>query len=133
MGKRAHETQAQVLAVLRRNRGPMSAYDVLGDLRRTKPKIAAPTVYRALAALGERGIVHRIESMNAFIACQCRDHEHASILSICTDCGTVRESLAPELLTYLSKSVGQSGFAATRHVVELHGRCAECRQQEPHA
>ena len=118
--------QAEVLAVLRRRRVPSSAYDVLGELRETNPKIAPQTIYRALSALTERGRVHRIESLNAYMACRCASHQHASILSICDDCGTVEESVAPDLLKELSSIIGKSGFAPMRHVIEVHGVCRSC-------
>lgn len=126
MGKRGEKMQVEVLAVLRRRRGPLSAYDVMGELREANPKIAPPTVYRALSALTERGRVHRLESINAFIACQFGRHRHASILSICDDCGTVEESVAPNLLKELSRIAGESGFAPSRHVIEVHGVCGRC-------
>ncbi|MEO1132569.1 MAG: transcriptional repressor, partial [Cyanobacteria bacterium J06639_1] len=61
MSKRSQKTQSQVLAVLRRHHDPLSAYDVIGELRQVNPKIAPPTVYRALEALAGRGLVHRLE------------------------------------------------------------------------
>ncbi len=126
MGKRGERTQADVLAILRRRDGPLSAYDVLGELRETNPKIAPPTVYRALTALIGRGRIHRLESLNAYIACQCDSHRHAPILSICDDCGMVEESVAPDLLEKLSGVIGRSGFAPSRHVIEVNGVCAAC-------
>ena len=126
MSKRGEKMQADVLAVLRRRGGPLSAYEVLGELRESQPKIAPPTIYRALVALTERGRVHRLESMNAFIACQCDRHMQASILSICDACGTVEESVAPGLLEELSSVAGKSGFRSARHVIEIHGLCASC-------
>ncbi len=97
ISKRIDKLQAEVQAVLRRSCGPLSAYDVLGELPEANPKIAPATIYRALPALAECGRVHRLESLNAYIACQCASHQHASILSICDDCGTVEESVAPDL------------------------------------
>ena len=126
MGKRRGKTQADVLAILRRHRKPMSAYGVLGELRQSNPKIAPPTIYRARAALTERGQVHRLESLSAFIACRRERHHHASVMSICDDCGVVEESAAPDLLKELSSIAGKSGFAPTRHVIEIHGVCASC-------
>jgi len=126
MSKRGEKVQSDVLAVLRRRGGPLSAYEVLGEMRDSNPKLAPPTIYRALAALMERGRVHRLESMNAFIACQCDRHAQASILSICDDCGTVEESVAPGLIEELSSVAGQSGFQPARHVIEIHGLCASC-------
>ena len=126
MRKRGEELQAQVLAVLRRRRGPLSAYDILGTFRETNPKIAPTTIYRALAVLTESGRVHRLESLNAYIACQCKGHRHASVLSICDGCGAVEESVAPDVLKELSKVAGASGFAPKRHVIEVHGVCGTC-------
>ena len=126
MSKRGEQTQAEVLAVLRRCRDPMSAYDVLGVLREANPRIAPPTIYRALSALREGGRVHRIESLNAYIACQCDRHQNASVLSICDACGAVEECVATDLLPLLSSIVGKSGFAPMRHVIEVHGVCGLC-------
>ncbi|MEM6357509.1 MAG: transcriptional repressor [Pseudomonadota bacterium] len=126
MRHRAEKTQDAVLSVLRKQHGALSAYDLLGKLRRSKPTISAPTVYRALAALCEAGKVHRLESLNAFVACKDDCHDEASILSICDDCGAVEESVAPHVLAELSKVAGRSGFATSRHVVEIHGLCAAC-------
>ena len=126
MSKPGEKTQAEVLSILRRHRRPLSAYDVLGELRQSNPKIAPPTIYRALAALTEHGRAHRLESLNAFIACRCERHHHSSIMSICVDCGTVEESFAPDVLRELSNIAGKSGFAPMRHVIEVHGLCASC-------
>ena len=131
MGEKGKKMQAAVLSVLRRHRSALSAYELLRDFRRTNPALAPTTIYRALAALAERGQIHRIESRNAFVACQHSAHEHASILSICDGCGAVEESVAPDLLAELSGVAGRSGFAVRRHVVELHGRCASCCGEAP--
>ena len=58
--------QAEVLAALRRRRGPLSAYDVLGKLSAANPKIAPATIYRALSALTERGRVHLLKDQIEF-------------------------------------------------------------------
>ena len=130
MRMRAEEMQVEVLAVLGRNRGALSAYDVLEQLRQSYPRIAPTTIYRALTALTERGQVHRLESCNAFIACKCDEHEHDAVLSICNDCGMVEESVAPSVTTQLFSLAKKSGFAASRHVIEVHGICASCGAQD---
>lgn len=128
MAKRGEMMQAQVLSVLKHKGVAMSAYEVLDALRADHPKIAPPTVYRALNALMEKGGVHRVESLNAFIACKgdAHDHDHASIMSICDDCGLVEENPAPELLDNLAGILGKTGFEAQRHVIEVHGVCSDC-------
>lgn len=118
--------QSQIMTVLRTRRAALSAYDLLAALRPAYPRIAPPTVYRALTRLMERGEIHRLESLNAFIACRCTGGHDAAVMSICEDCGRIEESVAPDLFAALSALAGQSGFQSTRHVVELHGRCASC-------
>ena len=126
MSQRGKRMQADVLAILRSHRTPMSAYQMLGCLRGENPRLAPQTIYRALAVLIDRGSVHRLESLNAFIACQRGRHRQASIMSICDDCGEVEENVSPELLKTLSGIAGKSGFAARRQVIEIHGQCASC-------
>ena len=123
------QTQTRVLAALHGRTEPMGAYDILDALRRPGERIAPPTVYRALARLVAEGRVHRVESANAYLACQ-HDHAHEAsespVLAICDDCGTVREHTAPAAVESLSASLAD-GFEPTRHVIEVHGRCAPCR------
>lgn len=126
MGKRGQVIQAQVLEIMRRHDGPQSAYDILGQMKDSNAKIAPPTVYRALAALMDQGLVHRLETLNAYVRCQCSEHQQPSILSICDDCGTVEERVDPGLLSDLTTLLGKTGFAAKRHVIEVYGTCAAC-------
>lgn len=126
MRDRGKKIQADVLAVLQQCRHPMSAYDIMGKLSKIHPKIAPQTIYRALCPLTESGAVHRLESLNAYVACQHGANDHTAVLSICGDCQNVEESLAPELLHELSGVVGKSGFKPSRHVIEIHGVCGAC-------
>ncbi|MEM6491307.1 MAG: Fur family transcriptional regulator [Pseudomonadota bacterium] len=126
MARSGEQMRAEVLAILRRQGRPMSAYDVQAALAPAHPKIAPPTVYRALSALMAGGVVHRLESLNAFMACRCAEHADAAIMSICDECGVVEETVAPDLLNDLSNRAEKSGFHSTRHVVEIHGVCASC-------
>ena len=126
MNKRTHETRSQVLAVLRCHRSPLCAYDVSGELRQVHPKIAPPTVCRALEVLAGRGLVHCIESLKTFMACQYDEFQHASVFAICNDCGVAEESFVPDLLEELFRVAVQAGFTPTRHAIELHGLCSSC-------
>lgn len=89
-----------------------------------------PTVYRALASLVDRKLVHRLETLNAFVACRHERHHdqpyETTVLSVCDDCGAVDERVAPGVTAALSSVTDSSGFAASRQVVELRGVCAEC-------
>jgi len=124
--KQGAKVQSDVLATLRRQAKPLSAYEILARLNRGDGKFAPPTIYRALASLIEQGRVHRIESINAFVACQSLGHDRASVLSICDDCGTVEEHHDDTILQNLSGLTERSGFNPTHHVIEVHGRCTDC-------
>ena len=119
--------QTEILSILRDCKSPHSAYDLLESLKDIYPKIAPPTVYRALAALVERGQIHRLESLNAYIACQSEAHHQASVLSICEDCGAVEENFEPDIVSRLSAALRKSGFSAQRHIIEVNGICESCR------
>ncbi|MEZ5923855.1 MAG: Fur family transcriptional regulator [Hyphomicrobiaceae bacterium] len=112
-----------VLEVLERAERPLSAYDILAELKSTSIK-APNQVYRALDKLTRHGQVHRIEALNAFVACH---HAHASRpgFVVCRDCGKVRE-LEDERLAAIADAVGRSGFAIDSVSLEILGHCARC-------
>ncbi|MEM7546485.1 MAG: Fur family transcriptional regulator [Pseudomonadota bacterium] len=126
--KRAKHKE-RVLEILRERQGPMTAYEILGELRAVNPKAAPPTVYRALKSLTDSGCVHRIESLNAFLLCQGAGHEGPPVMSICSDCGRVDESAPEGLLQELSGLAAKTGFTPKRHVVEVHGLCSDCDER----
>lgn len=129
MSRHNEKTLEDVLAILQRHNKPVSAYDVLDEMSVAKKRtLSPPTVYRALAALKDRGQVHRVESLNAYVACRHGRHEQPCIMSICEDCGSVEECIAPDVLRDLASIAAQSGFTPVRHMIEIHGVCASCRE-----
>lgn len=130
MARRGEALQAEVLKIMRRGAGPLSAYEILEEMRKSDAKKAPTTVYRTLTALMEQKRIHRLESLNAYMVCQCEDHSDPAILSICDDCGAVEESVAPGLVEDLSSILGKKGFSAQRHVIEVHGICGSCGEEK---
>ena len=82
----------QVLQALLSSHRPLGAYEVIDELAKSMPRPAPITVYRALDFLMANGLVHRIESRNAFLAC-AHDHDAAAMVAflICERCGSVGE------------------------------------------
>lgn len=115
-----------VLAIVRASGQPLSAYDILDRWRTERPQVAPPTVYRALARLSRDGLVHRVESLNAWFAPAVPSAQGSGIISICDDCGTVDEHEAPEALAAVTGALGRTGFHPTLPMVEVHGRCGAC-------
>ncbi|EBA02256.1 zinc uptake regulation protein [Rhodobacterales bacterium HTCC2150] len=130
MGERGEALRAEILSIFGMQSEPISAYGLLDELKKTNAKIAPPTVYRALSALVNGGRIHRLESLNAYVVCQHDDHQNAPILSICDDCGTVEETIALDLVADISSNIGQTGFVAERHMIEVHGTCGSCTSEK---
>lgn len=130
MSKSGEKMQNEILAILLGASGALSAYDLLRELRATHPNIAPPTVYRALAVLTRKGRVYRVESLKAYIARQTDGAHRTPVVSICDDCGTIEEWLTPDVFKTLSRFVDATGFTPQRHVIELHGICADCGNRQ---
>jgi Fur family zinc uptake transcriptional regulator len=119
----------QVLQALLSSHRPLGAYEVIDELAKQMPRPAPITVYRALDFLMENGLVHRIESRNAFLAC-AHDHDETSTVAflICDRCGSVGEIPAAPVAQSLNAAARASGFAPKLSVVEIAGTCAHCQK-----
>lgn len=82
--------QGQILTCLRKAKEPLSAYAIL-DRVRTAGISHPPTVYRALNELMQKGMVHRVESRSAFIACDHGACDGKLAFAICRQCQRVVE------------------------------------------
>lgn len=119
-----------VLEIVARSHRPMGAYQVLAELAArdpARPRVAPPTVYRALDFLIAEGFVHRLDSLNAFVACFSPGQPHKAYFFVCEHCGRAGEIESPALAGALKAAASQAGFAAARETVEIAGRCAACR------
>ena len=125
--QRLTRNETLVLTVLRETASPQTAYQLLDRLRGDGLK-APLQVYRALRSLSERHLVHRLESLNAFMACNHHhgDHHHAAVFLICQTCGRVSEATDPALDEALVGLARRNDFALHDAAVEMRGLCAEC-------
>jgi Fur family zinc uptake transcriptional regulator len=118
----------QVLEIMLASHQPMGAYDILAELNRAgkAERIAPPIVYRALEFLMAEGLIHRIESKNAFISCVHPGHESTAQFLICRDCDQVAEVESSE--QSLLAEADNLGFTVDHSIVEITGVCAQCRK-----
>jgi len=118
--------QNEVLSCLRKAKEPMSAYAIL-DRVRTAGISHPPTVYRALNDLMRKGMVHRLESRSAFIACGHGGCDGKLAFAICRQCGRVVEiPLSDDDQTALLSLVPDE-IAPERVTLEIAGLCEACR------
>src|SRR3989440_1914906 len=127
-GQRLTPIRRKVLAALLGSHKPLGAYEIIDRLAPRGPRPAPITAYRALEFLRENGLVHRIESRNAFIACV---HNHAAgelvVFLICERCGAVGEASSPDVATTLASAARAAGFTPKSPVLEITGVCTHCR------
>jgi Fur family zinc uptake transcriptional regulator len=126
-GQRFTPVRRHVLEALLASHRPLGAYDVIEELAKQMARPAPITVYRALDFLMEQGLVHRIESRNAFLACAHNHDSSASVaFLICEKCGAVGEVATANITEQLMQSARANGFVPRMTVVEMTGTCANC-------
>jgi Fur family zinc uptake transcriptional regulator len=118
----------QVLEVLLGSHNPLGAYEIMDRAAAAGGRPAPITIYRALDFLREQGLVHRIESRNAFVACVSN---HASgdlvVFLICEHCGAVGEAASEPVAVQLKAAARAAGFTPKTPVIEISGVCSHCR------
>ena len=117
----------RVLELLIDHHGPAKAYDLLPLLGGEKGAAKPPTIYRALDFLVRMGLAHRIESLNAFIACEQGACARSTIFLICERCGATEEFDAGHALIDLTEAAKRDGFAIHRTMIEASGVCSACQ------
>lgn len=118
----------RVLELIWSNHQPITAYNLLKNLRQEKHNAAAPTIYRALDFLVENNLAHRIESLNAFVGCDRPKDAHHSQFMICSQCQQVAELDEATLIAdAIGKQARQIGFRVEKQTVEIMGVCPTCQ------
>ncbi len=127
---RLNDMQMRIRDLLAGAEKPLSAYDVI-DALRGQGRLAPPTVYRALQKLINEGLAHRLETRNAYVACQhggaACGHNHRAGFMICRVCGKAQEFGDAEVEALLAQTAARRGFAAERVAIEIQGLCHLCR------
>ena len=122
------KNQKIIFDIIHNSSEPLKAYSILFNVQ--KKGIKAPLqVYRALDKLVELGKIHKIESRNAFIACQnssCQISK-ATAFSICESCENVSEISNSKLSKYLSNFVDETGMKFNKYNLEFFGLCKKCK------
>jgi len=126
-GVRLTQLRREVLGIVASGHEAMGAYEIIDRMGQTGDRPAPITVYRALDFLRDHGLIHKIESRNAYVVCT-QDHAHAerSALLICDRCGLVIEVDGRDVFAAAEASADKAGFTVSRPVIEVNGVCAQC-------
>ena len=125
-GLRFTEHRRRVLEILLAEHRALGAYHILEILRNEGQTAQPPVAYRALDFLVQHGFAHKVERLNAFIACAHPGEAHAPALLICRKCRTVAETPSEPLFQPLRAAAGDTGFLIEATVVEALGVCPNC-------
>ncbi|SFO84623.1 Fur family transcriptional regulator [Tranquillimonas alkanivorans] len=112
----------RVLEILLESHAALGAYDVLDRLAQEGRGAQPPVAYRALSFLVEHGFAHRIERLNAYVACARPGASHDPAFLICTDCGAVAEAEGA-----FERTADTGGFRIAATVMEAEGLCPACQ------
>ena len=132
-GLRLTPLRRRVLEKIAGSHTAVGAYDLLDRLARPGERRLAPiSVYRALDSLVDAGIVHRLESRNAYFACHAPHvNRQRHMALVCDACAKVVEVTAAGLYDSIDAASDANGFQLKSAVAEGSGLCATCRIQEP--
>jgi Fur family zinc uptake transcriptional regulator len=125
---RLTEGRRRVLEILAASHSAVGAYDIIDRLAERGRRPAPVTVYRALDFLIGQGLVHRLASVNAYVACARPYGDHGAQFLICERCGTVAEISSAALDHAIVDGADAAGFDISAPMVEVVGRCDRCRR-----
>lgn len=123
------DLREQVFTEIASIHGSIGAYDILERLAEKGTRLAPISVYRSIDALMDAGVIHRLESKNAYFA--CRRHEHnrkgRPIFLSCEKCGGVTEVAAQDIFDRIKELAHEAGFEPKVKFVEVSGTCTDCQ------
>lgn len=118
----------RVLEILLTEHRAFGAYDVLARLSQDGKPAHPPVAYRALEFLVAQGFAHKVQSLNAFIACTHSDHGHRPAFLICSSCSAVAEAALAADEESLSRAAAATGFRIEHVAIEAAGLCPNCSE-----
>jgi Fur family zinc uptake transcriptional regulator len=116
----------KVLELIWESHKAVKAYDLLDQIKPLNYSAKPATVYRALDFLMSQGLIHKVESLNAYVGCSCSGRQHEQLLLICDQCHEIEERAAFEVMHALSSEIKRAGFSISYKSIEIHGTCAGC-------
>lgn len=116
----------KVLEILHSHENGLKAYELLACIQEHQANATPPTVYRALDFLIEHGLVHKIESINQFIACRHESHPLPELFMICRHCGKITELHDHALMQALMDCIRKTGHQPDCREVEVTTTCPDC-------
>ncbi|MFW6094262.1 MAG: Fur family transcriptional regulator [Pseudomonadota bacterium] len=120
------ELRRQVYALIAAEETPVRAYDLLDQLKKQRSNAAPVTVYRALDFLLEAGLVHRVDALHAYTACDAESTDHGGLLLVCNRCNAITEFENHPLEREIARTALNHEFHPADDLIEIRGLCGQC-------
>jgi Fur family zinc uptake transcriptional regulator len=125
-GVRFTPIRREVLELIWESHRAVKAYDLLDRIKPKAGTAKPATVYRVLDFLLAQGLIHKVESLNAFIGCSFSDRRHEQLLLTCVQCHEVEERPGERVMEAIAKELERAAFTLQSKAIEIHGICARC-------
>jgi Fur family transcriptional regulator, zinc uptake regulator len=125
-GSKLTGQRRDILSCVAQGHAAVGAYDIIERMAEQGPRPAPITIYRALDFLLAHGLVHKIESRNAFVACSHAHEGQPAALLICETCGIVAELDAPDIFQRMNEKAEAKNFMPAHTLIEMTGTCGPC-------
>lgn len=132
-GTKLTPQRRKVLELIWKDHNAVKAYDLLAQLKAGKGSVAPPTIYRALDFLQAHGLIHRIESLNAYVGCADSRENRICHFLICDECRIVQEMHIPRIDDLIAREARREDFEIDHETIEIHGVCASCAPERANA
>ncbi|MDR2406315.1 MAG: transcriptional repressor [Deltaproteobacteria bacterium] len=135
-GSTLTKLRRRVLETLIKAPGPVKAYDLIESLKTNGRSLTPSSIYRTLEFFIQTGLVHRVNSLNAFVACTDHKSHHNPVILVCPSCQATAEVNDEGLYTSIFNRLNAMDFFAKEGSVEVRGLCKKCAKEalelEPH-
>jgi Fur family zinc uptake transcriptional regulator len=128
-GARFTKLREQVFSLIWKSHKPVTAYQLLDQIKDGDFSATPPTVYRTLDFLLEQGLIHRISSLNAFIGCCQPGKRHTGTFIICELCEQAEEVNNDDIVEAIQRVAKHHEFQINNHVTEIYGVCPKCLKE----
>ncbi len=129
-GVRFTKLREQLFTLIWQSHKPVTAYKLLDQIKGSDFSATPPTVYRTLDFLLDQGLIHRINSLNAFIGCCQPGKRHTGTFMICEQCDHALEVDNTNILNAIQKVSHQHNFQVKNYITEIYGFCPQCQSEK---
>ena len=129
-GVRFTKLREYVFSLIWKSHKPITAYQLLDLIKDGDFSATPPTVYRTLDFLLEQGLIHRINSLNAYIGCCQPETGHTGTFIICEQCEQAEEVNNEQIISAIEQVSKAHSFTLKSHVTEIYGLCPQCANQD---